>query len=74
MVSCGLLAKTVKASQSIESVKPESMDSIELLYGALWVAPPCCVTKTGAIPVRPAAYWHAARTGFASRPRTTRLL
>src|SRR5574340_441484 len=41
MVSWGVLAKTVKASQSIESVKPESMDSIELLYGTLWVAPPC---------------------------------
>ena len=41
MVSCGLLARTVKASQSIVRVKPESMESIELLYGALWVAPPC---------------------------------
>ena len=41
MVSCGLLAKTVKASQSMVRVKPESMESIELLYGALWVAPPC---------------------------------
>ena len=41
MVSWGLLAKTVKASQSMVSVNPESMESIELLYGALWVAPPC---------------------------------
>jgi hypothetical protein len=31
MVSWGLLAKTVNASQSIERVKPESMESIELL-------------------------------------------
>jgi hypothetical protein len=41
MVSWGLLAKTVNASQSMVRVKPESIDSIELLYGALWVAPPC---------------------------------
>lgn len=30
MVSCGLLARTVKASQSIVRVKLESMESIEL--------------------------------------------
>ena len=41
MVSWGLLAKTVNASQSIERVNAESMEPIELLYGALWVAPPC---------------------------------
>ena len=41
MVSWGLLAKTVNANQSIVSVKPESIEPIELLYGALWVAPPC---------------------------------
>jgi hypothetical protein len=41
MVSWGLLARTVNASQSIVRVKLESMESIELLYGALWVAPPC---------------------------------
>ena len=41
MVSWGLLARTVKASQSIVRVNLESIESIELLYGALWVAPPC---------------------------------
>lgn len=41
MVSWGLLARTVKASQSMVRVKLESMEPIELLYGALWVAPPC---------------------------------
>ena len=51
MVSCGLLAKAVNASQSMVRVKLDSMRSIELPYGALWGAPR--VTKTGAIPVRP---------------------
>ncbi len=35
------MSKTVKASQSIVRVKLDSMEPIELLYGALWVAPPC---------------------------------
>jgi hypothetical protein len=41
MGSCGLLPKTVKASQSIVRVKPESMEPIELLQWALWLTPPC---------------------------------
>ena len=63
MVSWGLLARTVKASQSIVRVKLDSMEPIELLYRALWVAPP--LPRQGHSGP-PRSYRHAARTGFAS--------